>query len=257
MTIRTIYIGQLANDGTGDNLRSAFDKVNQNFIELYNLTGDTQTISVAANGNTLVKRDAEGSVYANKIFYANEFTSLAALPVASDHSGMLVYVQDEGFRASNGTDWVKNFGTHISTQHNGFAVGTPNKIRKLNFNGSNITVTADPVDVESVNISVDQQYTKTVSTTSTSSWLIDSFSVLAIKAAKYLVHVTTGSDVYFTEINVLHTGTGADITEYSSMGTAAKPGEFTTNISAGQIELIFTPIAAVNTVRITRFSINS
>lgn len=34
MAIQTINIGQIANDGTGDDLRSAFEKVNSNFSEL-------------------------------------------------------------------------------------------------------------------------------------------------------------------------------------------------------------------------------
>lgn len=33
---QTINIGTVANDGTGDLLRNAFDKVNDNFTELYN-----------------------------------------------------------------------------------------------------------------------------------------------------------------------------------------------------------------------------
>ena len=35
MAKQTINIGSAANDGTGDQLRSAFDKVNSNFTELY------------------------------------------------------------------------------------------------------------------------------------------------------------------------------------------------------------------------------
>jgi len=35
MTIQTINIGSSANDGTGDQLRTAFDKINDNFGELY------------------------------------------------------------------------------------------------------------------------------------------------------------------------------------------------------------------------------
>jgi len=35
MAKQTINIGATANDGTGDQLRSAFDKANQNFTELY------------------------------------------------------------------------------------------------------------------------------------------------------------------------------------------------------------------------------
>ena len=43
MTQQSINIGSAANDGTGDPLRTAFDKINDNFNELYlkvdNLTG--------------------------------------------------------------------------------------------------------------------------------------------------------------------------------------------------------------------------
>jgi len=39
MAIQTINIGQNANDGTGDDLRTAFDKVNDNFDYLGTLGG--------------------------------------------------------------------------------------------------------------------------------------------------------------------------------------------------------------------------
>lgn len=35
----TINIGQAVNDKSGDPLRTAFDKINQNFTELYSATG--------------------------------------------------------------------------------------------------------------------------------------------------------------------------------------------------------------------------
>lgn len=41
MTQQIINIGVLANDGTGDPLRTAFDKVNSNFSELYNTFGSS------------------------------------------------------------------------------------------------------------------------------------------------------------------------------------------------------------------------
>ena len=34
MAVQTINIGNIANDGTGDNLRQAFQKVNTNFADL-------------------------------------------------------------------------------------------------------------------------------------------------------------------------------------------------------------------------------
>ena len=40
MAKQTINIGTTANDGTGDPLRTAFDKANDNFTELYGMGGD-------------------------------------------------------------------------------------------------------------------------------------------------------------------------------------------------------------------------
>ena len=57
MAQQTINIGTVANDGTGDPLRTAFDKVNDNFNELYSDdAGDVNSV----NGNTgVVVLDAD------------------------------------------------------------------------------------------------------------------------------------------------------------------------------------------------------
>ena len=47
MTQRIINIGATANDKTGDPLRTAFNKINENFTELYNLTGITSLTELA------------------------------------------------------------------------------------------------------------------------------------------------------------------------------------------------------------------
>jgi hypothetical protein len=57
MAKQTINIGTVANDGTGDPLRTAFDKVNDNFTEVYGFDDsyDVQVISTSTNAvkNTL------------------------------------------------------------------------------------------------------------------------------------------------------------------------------------------------------------
>ena len=45
MAIQTINIGQVANDGTGDDPREAFVKVNNNFTELSNRIPEQTTAS--------------------------------------------------------------------------------------------------------------------------------------------------------------------------------------------------------------------
>ena len=55
MAIQTINIGTNANDGTGDDLRTAFDKVNDNFAELLAVGGETNTASNLGIGEGVFK----------------------------------------------------------------------------------------------------------------------------------------------------------------------------------------------------------
>lgn len=69
MTKQTIFLGNQANDGTGDSLRVAFDKVNDNFTELYDHTGsdgssigDTHTnVTVNENGTVTILTTGTGT----------------------------------------------------------------------------------------------------------------------------------------------------------------------------------------------------
>ena len=63
MAKQVINIGTTANDGTGDPLRSAFDKVNDNFTELYtDDAGDVGSITATA---PIVRDSATGAVTVN------------------------------------------------------------------------------------------------------------------------------------------------------------------------------------------------
>ena len=58
MAKQTINVGTNQDDGTGDNLRDAFIKVNNNFAELYNEVGDgTLTSNIKMSGSTISTDD--------------------------------------------------------------------------------------------------------------------------------------------------------------------------------------------------------
>lgn len=57
MAQQTINIGATANDGTGDGIRNAFDKCNDNFDELYSRFQDT-----VPSANTGTVGDAKGMI---------------------------------------------------------------------------------------------------------------------------------------------------------------------------------------------------
>jgi hypothetical protein len=92
MTQQTIGIGASANDNTGDPVRTAFDKCNKNFTELYNPQRrvTASPITVAATDVIINCNISSGS-------------AACTLPQASTRSGLPVIFKDVGgqFAAHN------------------------------------------------------------------------------------------------------------------------------------------------------------
>ena len=62
MAYQTVNTGSSANDGTGDQLRTAFDKINDNFSEVYTELGGTSLSNVSITANTISTDDTNGSL---------------------------------------------------------------------------------------------------------------------------------------------------------------------------------------------------
>src|SRR6056300_1003127 len=64
MARQNINIGSSANDGTGDPLRTAFDKINDNFIELYGADNDINTLdaNMDVNNNAITTGVTNGDI---------------------------------------------------------------------------------------------------------------------------------------------------------------------------------------------------
>ncbi len=99
MAKQVINIGTTANDGTGDPLRSAFDKVNDNFTELYSDdAGDVNSITATApivrdspDGSVTISLADDGITYAK---LGTEFkTSAAVAALAVDFSSAQVFTK--------------------------------------------------------------------------------------------------------------------------------------------------------------------
>lgn len=83
MTITTINIGNNANDGLGDNLRTAFEKVNANFTELSAVANAITAVSVlepATPSGYSVFTGLSGSTLTFKDFVAGNNISLNETP---------------------------------------------------------------------------------------------------------------------------------------------------------------------------------
>ncbi len=59
MSQQTINIGSAANDGTGDPLRTAFDKINDNFNEVYDKLGGSSLSNITLTGYNNYKQRSQ------------------------------------------------------------------------------------------------------------------------------------------------------------------------------------------------------
>ena len=61
MARQSINIGSAANDGTGDPLRTAFDKINDNFTELYDRFGGGSP-NIEITGDSIVNKSTNSNI---------------------------------------------------------------------------------------------------------------------------------------------------------------------------------------------------
>ena len=112
---------------------------------------------------------------------------------------------------------------------------------------------ANVVTTKTINYNQSYVTVGTHTTSSTSQVTADSFSKTAYRTAKYTVQLTSGSDYQAEEITIIHDGTTPKIVEYGviySNGTSL--GSFDVDIVGSNVELLFTPINSVTTLKFNR-----
>lgn len=103
MAKQTINIGTTANDGTGDTIRDAFDKVNDNFDELY--TDDAGDVNSVTAGNGLTGTATTGAITINAVGGDGITANADEIEVAVDDSTVELSASD-----GSGTVRVKDGG---------------------------------------------------------------------------------------------------------------------------------------------------
>jgi hypothetical protein len=134
MAQQSINIGTTANDGTGDPIRTAFDKTNQNFTELYGVLG-ANGIANAVIGLTANSANFVGAIPASNVVTTSALSSyqttaglsanVAALSAnnANNLGGVAAasYVQNTDSRTLSGN--VNFTGTNVVFQANTVKIG--------------------------------------------------------------------------------------------------------------------------------------
>lgn len=97
MAKQVINIGAAPNDASGDPLRTAFDKSNQNFTELYNSVQEIQADMLTASAlvRSKLSQACNGSA-GQVIAFSSQFVSVYALAILDyEGIGIEVTAQDE------------------------------------------------------------------------------------------------------------------------------------------------------------------
>lgn len=90
----------------------------------------------------------------------------------------------------------------------------------------------------------------TFTTSSTSQVAVDTFDASIYRSAKYQVQITSGIDYHVIELLVVHDGTSTWLAQYGEIFTDSSLGTFDTDISGGNVRLLFTGANSVSTVNI-------
>lgn len=111
MSKQTVNIGTSANDGTGDPLRTAFDKTNDNFIELYNALGGDDVVNLINNDEEI-----ELLATANKISFLYSTETQLLDTDANSHHGCIAHAHDTGaLYYAHGGEWRKVLTDNANT----------------------------------------------------------------------------------------------------------------------------------------------
>ncbi len=137
MTIQTINIGALANDGTGDDLRAAFLKVNSNFDEL-DLRNDEATTgsNVGVGGNAVFKQKTGYNLEFRKIVGGDRIavtTTGDLITIAADLNGHTIVTDSGSLAITDGTTFKIFGGTGISTSASGDFITINNDTGSTSF----------------------------------------------------------------------------------------------------------------------------
>lgn len=131
MTVQTINIGNIANDGTGDNLRVAFDKINKNFADL-------DDRSITQSGLNLGTGQPVFYTKENNVLYFKTLIASDSITLSSTNDEITIGT-NENFTIQTDSDSVNISGTNKF-----FGIkGSTNIDTTITSNDITISVTGD------------------------------------------------------------------------------------------------------------------
>ena len=202
-----------------------------------------------AGGHELAKADGSNIAFGDNV--KAKFGAGDDLQIY--HDGNDSYIADVGtgglvLRAANNIKLLSDTGEL-------YFQGIKDGASKVYYNGAEVlkttstgidvtgTVTADAVETDT--IANESTGTTTTSTTQTA---IATFAKADYDSAKVVISAKSGTDVYSTELLIVHNGTTASATEYGQIGTGSALATFDVDISGADVRVLATAASSTSTV---------
>lgn len=105
MAIQTINVGLLANDGTGDDLREAFIKINENFNEL-DLRSESTTATNVGSGFGVFKELVDNELQFRNVAVNPAFPDTMVVGISDDGNTLYLHSRQATYRITDGTNTI-------------------------------------------------------------------------------------------------------------------------------------------------------
>jgi hypothetical protein len=181
-----------------------------------------------------------------KLFYKNSLGNISSIENGSSaNSFSTINVNSSLIIASSNSDIL-----NIESGNNIVIVGDGiNKKITIGLSGS-------PSISGDLTINTNSQlHSTSYTTTSTSQIVVDNFSKLTFRSAKYEAQMTSGSNYHVIELRVLHDDSIVYMAQYGEMFTANTLGSFDAEISGSDFRLLFTPANSSTIIKLKRSAI--
>lgn len=143
MAKQTVNLGSSANDGTGDPLRTAFDKINDNFDELYLYSTASSGNNITITGNTIASDNTNGNITLDPNGTGDIVIATGAELQLTDHTDNAVVYSDASGNLKMSAGFTFD-GTNVAT------TGSISVNSRLKLEDNRITTqtTNDDIDLD-------------------------------------------------------------------------------------------------------------
>jgi hypothetical protein len=143
MAKQTVNLGSSANDGTGDPLRTAFDKINDNFDELYLYSTAASGNNITITGNTIASDNTNGNITLDPNGTGDIVIATGAELQLTDHTDNAVVFSDASGNLTMSAGFTFD-GTNVAT------TGSIDVNSRLKLEDNRITTqtTNDDIDLD-------------------------------------------------------------------------------------------------------------